>query len=121
MLRAMVIIISVGSLASAHSFTTLEERDNPNATFTWIFKNVISTASTAACIECHKPPKPAGRNDYSSYDKVMASRTIIKENPEGSSFYTQMTTEKMPPKGPPVGNVSHQAVYDWIKKGAPND
>jgi len=97
-----------------------EPLPSPTPLFSWIDKNIFQPK----CLECHKPPRPKGDVDLSSYRKLMESEGIIKTpivpgNPEESGICDQVLIKKMPPDpAPKLSQSEERAIYDWIKDGA---
>ena len=84
------------------------------ATFSWVQENILKIS----CIRCHSGPAPSMGIDFSSYDLVMGSGTVVAGKPEESPLWIQIQSGKMPKNGPKLSQDQIQAVYDWIKKGA---
>lgn len=69
------------------------------------------------CAGCHTGPAAKDGIDLSSYQSVMASRTVRAGNPESSRLMRVLRSGKMPPAGPlPQGDLNQLA--KWITDGA---
>ncbi len=91
----------------------------PKPLFSWIAQNIFKKR----CIECHRPPRPKGDVDLSSYSNLMDSEGITKipvdpGNPEDSGTYDQVQRKKMPPGPDKLTEAEERCIYEWIKNGA---
>ena len=108
-------ILCVLAFGSTGPWLDLEDYDA--ATYTEIKKKIIDIR----CLDCHGAVDPKGNKDFSSYDSLMDSGVITKGDPAESAFHVAVADGKMPKKGAKLTKEEIQMIYDWIKKGAPND
>ena len=73
------------------------------------------------CVRCHSGAKPLGNIDLDSYNAVMAAQIVTPKDPLQSKLYLATFSAEMPPKGPSLTDEKLTLIYEWIKKGAPND
>lgn len=109
----------VAPSASPTPTATPEPSPSPQPLFSWINRNIF----VPKCLKCHKPPKPAGDVDFSSFTRLIDSEGITKkpieaENPEESGVYDQVVRQKMPPGPDKLTRAEELAIFDWIKNGA---
>lgn len=81
------------------------------AGFTELNAKVFNTQ----CLSCHGPGMSP---DLTSYATLMAGTTVRAADPNGSALYLRLANGTMPP-GAPLPPETVQAVYDWIRDGAP--
>lgn len=93
---------------------------NPNATFSYIQKNLINTSQ---CMTCHVTnPSTQGNNiNFSTYAGVVTQ--VQAGSALGSPFYVQIAAGGTMPLGNPdtVSSALLQDVEDWINDGALNN
>jgi hypothetical protein len=87
------------------------------------YENLRTAVFQSKCVSCHNSTHGAGNVDLSDYKKIVDQSVfpplVIPGNPEASSLYQVVESGKMPKRGPPLSSAEVQAIYDWIKKGAP--
>lgn len=98
---------------ATHSGTGSETEVN-KATYTWIAENIVQKS----CLPCHRE---GGFMDLTSYDALMASESVVAEDPDNSLFYTEIESGSMPKKKPKLSDEQIQAVKEWILAGALNN
>jgi len=108
---------TVGALAFGSTGPWLDLEDYDAATYTEIKKKIIDTR----CLDCHGAIDPKGNKDFSTYNSLLDSRVIFAGDPAQSLFYVSVAEGKMPKKGCKLTKEEIQMIFDWIKKGAPND
>lgn len=74
------------------------------------------------CNDCHSGPKPKAGVDLSSLAMVMKGKKgqpILKPgDPAGSSVYTSVEDNSMPPEGKAPSDAEKKLIKDWIAGGA---
>ena len=118
----VVLLLGSSSIMADSNNQEEDQDDNDAATYTEIKKKIID----ARCLDCHDSSDPKGNNDpkgkdFSTYDSLMDSGVITKGDPKESTFYTSVADGKMPKKGDKLTKDETQMIFDWIKRGAPND
>lgn len=97
--------------------------NSPNATFTWLQKNVFKPK----CVVCHNAQKPRAKVDLSSYLGLMNSppnkegeKPVNLEHPKESTLYIEVAEAKMPPTIKMLTEPEVTALKDWLDAGAPD-
>lgn len=80
---------------------------NPNATYSYISKNILQVH----CTSCH--------SGFKSYSGTLGYVSAGK--PGSSSFYTEVNSGGMPKGSGKLSSASIQAIKDWITAGAKNN
>jgi hypothetical protein len=90
--------------------------NNPNATFTYVNRNVL----IPKCAGCHKAATLPGGYAFESYADTL--KAVVPTQPNSSNFYYAISAAgTMPLNGTKVNATDLQAVHDWIQDGAKNN
>ncbi len=81
------------------------------------FAALQTTFVQAQCATCHGGTSPAAGIDLSNYESLMASGAVKKGNSAVSSFYTSISSNRMPP-GKELSPEIIEDVRRWIEDGA---
>jgi hypothetical protein len=81
------------------------------STFAWLDANVFQPK----CATCHFHSK-----DFVDYDTVRGlGGWVVAGIPEDSALYALTADGSMPKRAPKLSQAEIDAIYDWIKNGAP--
>jgi mono/diheme cytochrome c family protein len=93
--------------SATRSVTVNNAAVNPNATYTYISRNITQPK----CASCH-----------GSYGTYTGLRGLVRPgNPAGSVLYTITNSGEMPRGGAKLSATELKAIYDWIAAGALNN
>jgi mono/diheme cytochrome c family protein len=84
-------------------------------TYQGVMRNIIAPR----CLNCHGAN--SGRQDFSTYARLMASGVVKAGDPNGSLIMNSIgptPNRRMPPSGNQLTAVEQKAVSDWIAAGA---
>lgn len=79
--------------------------------------NDVKQIFLANCASCHGSRGPKGGIDLSSYEAIMASRSVRPGNANSSRLFRVIKSGKMPPAGPLPAELQ-QKIEKWINDGA---
>lgn len=75
------------------------------------FDALNETIFKPRCASCHA--------NFTVYESLMDSGTVLAKNPDQSSLYLRTASGQMPKGGPALSVAEVSAIYDWISAGAP--
>ena len=120
LLTGVLPVLALYSGACGSAITAVAPSAGPSAsepiasTYTWINENIIQTQ----CLFCHVDPDPPHGLDFSTYEEIAGSYTVIAGLPEASDFYLALASGAMPKGGARLSLAELNAISDWIKAGA---
>lgn len=101
----------------------IEPSDGLVATFSSINTHIL----TPLCLNCHSPGGQKANIDFSNYQSLMSSGTVMPNQPSSSSLYTRCAPDlpagvlAMPPNGDSLSTSQLAVLYQWISDGAQNN
>ncbi len=101
--------------SSNRTIVVNNQQANPNATFTWIFANVLQPK----CVACHGTGLALSGVRYNSYAETI--KTLRTGNASSSKLYTETNSGSMPDGGSKLSTTELNAIRDWINAGALNN
>ena len=82
------------------------------------FSSINDSIFKPSCVTCHSGAEPKGKVDLTSYEKLMASGSVVKGKPFESKLYLVVDSGDMPPEGASIPSSLVDDIYKWIKEGA---
>lgn len=99
----------------------------PNDDLVATFSSINAKILTPLCLHCHSPGGQKANIDFSSYQSLMSSGTVMPNQPSSSSLYTRCAPDlpagvlAMPPNGDSLSTSQLAVLYQWISDGAQNN
>jgi len=116
LIPALSFIVLISEQSCKHEPVIPEE----NVCYDNTIKGILAT--NCAIEGCHNSIIKIKGFDFSNYNSVMASKTIIPGNPDGSVLFDYISGKKdliMPPWPVlPLSTENKKLIYIWIKQGA---
>lgn len=82
------------------------------------FKKVNSQILQTKCVGCHSTASPGGGIDYSSYQKMLSTGSVIAGNPSASTLLSSVISGSMPVGGARLNVDEINLISAWIVAGA---
>jgi hypothetical protein len=106
--------------SAARNVTVSNAATNPNATYTWIYNNILNSSNASQrCVTCHVGAYASGNIRYDTYAETVKS--VQAGSPNASPLYASTNDGTMPMGGSKLSDVQLKAIRDWITAGAPNN
>ena len=117
-LTGLTTILLLWILAACNSYKNKLPPSTAIDTKVLSFATINDAIFKPSCAECHAGSSARLGISFSTYDELLASKTVVPFDPLASQFYTSVASGRMPQGRPPLSTEQIQALFDWIKNGA---
>ena len=86
-----------------------------------LFETRVAPLLARNCLDCHDPASRKGELDLSNKTAAIdeSDGVIVPGKSSESLLWDRVTSDEMPPKGPPLSADEKRALREWIDAGAP--